>query len=433
MAHKTSTLPWENLTSVWETGFLRLSNTKYTNKPSSIAVKLPKFVPSYENIEEHSPPSSEFAKTLGECAITEAQQLKQRFAHVGKIAKPTDIIISDAVARRITPHLLQFRTFYDDNSALSLREPPPHSYKPVPLCTHNQGLDCGCILPLPYRRLLAFCPSAKTDDDENESSNGPGIRRYFAEIILSVLITENEMQPILSIVTSPYDILRNDYFVRAKRFTFLGPAIYRKVLYGAMCLYIILNALCELRETWDPAAKLLPWHDYRDTNLYQGLISGVKGRLQADSTDNIYQRLHQSFLEMPETWSLMPFKFKRLNLPPVRLKSDDHWTEHRLALGTMPFSSFAGSNKARRSEMEWLNSKFQGGSSAKFLHEKGLPMEIVNIIMALAEMDTWKFIVPDDPLNIGNRPVLLKYLQREDLERAAIIVLSGLPRTCPKI
>ncbi|KAJ6790359.1 hypothetical protein PWT90_08555 [Aphanocladium album] len=397
------------LASKWQPDFVLVSNRKYTARPSRIAIKLKNYVPFYTSIDEESPSSSKFAKAFRECAVAEAQQLMRRFDHLSKPIKPTDIIIDDAVAMRITPHLLHFRASLHDGSPYSLKQPPPSTDAPIPLCTHQQGLECGCILPLMYRRLSAFCSAENTKGD---FSTAPKVHSYLSEVVLSILITENEMQPVISIVASPYKKLT--YMDRVRGGSVLGCRcdIYEHVLRAAMFPYIILNALCQRRETWDPAAKLQPWHDYRDTNLYQVLISRVKGGLKPKSSILTYRRLHQSFFEMPETWSLMPFKLKKVNLPPVRISSVDAEDSSRVELGTMPFSSFAGSNKARRAEMKWVNSKFQGDSTAKLLHDKGLPMEIIDIIVALAEEDTWKFAVPDDPLNMRNRPVLLKYLRR---------------------
>lgn len=414
MAHNTSSLPWETLTSRWEPSFVRLSNTQYHRRPSTIEIRLgtqPDFWASRESRLPDLPSLSGFATTFRDCAVAEARQLRQRLSRFAKPANNlNDIIISAPVARRITPHLLKYRTSLEEESSCALPKPHPRPDASIPLCTHQTGLACGCILPLPYRRWAAFCVPLETNHDSQGTIDILPTDAFFSQVVLAILLSQDEIQPILRLVASSNDVVDAKSAVSQSSGSIGCYRAYRSVLREAMRPYILLNAFYQLRETWHPDAKREAWHDYRDTDLYQTLMCLVKGGLAPVSGSHASLGPHQSFFEMPEAWSLMPFTIKKPTLAPIRIRSGT-W-DTRLPMGTMPFSSFAGRNAARRAEMKLVDSQFHSQSTARFLQDKGLPMEIVDMIIPLAERDTWHFAVSDDPLNIRNRPSLLRYLQR---------------------
>lgn len=450
MAHNTSDLPWEALTASWEPNFVRLSNLKLTHTPSTIQITYKKYQKTHQSLRYVLPDLVKFAQSFRECAVAEALRLTPTRPTHSKRTKLTDIIISKAVARRITPHVRRYRASLPEDDEIAIKKPSSSQRAPTTLCTHSFGISCGCILPLPYTRLAAFCPRLGYDHCIPEEVDASDVNRKLSGAILAILLTQNEIQPILAAVGSA------DYIDPMMGITTRGDSswlpdstlMFKSVLREAVRPYITLNALCQMRETWHPAAKLQPWHDYRDTDVYQQLVTNIKGRLEPElgAVAKPYHWYHRRFFEMPEAWSLMPFMGKRHDLPPVRFDPTSGFLPKRLPLGTMPYASFAGSNRDRRAKLKWVKSKFQAPFASKFLHDKGLPMEIVDVIISLANDSTWDFVVPDDPLNNKNRPVLLRYLQhcwdtivlctlllgRHDMEQTledeVFVVLDSLPR-----
>lgn len=418
MAHNSAELPWENLASKFHPEFAKVSNKKIIETPSTISIKLDDLParPSCFNqscgSSHHSPSVIAFAKRLGEQANADARRLRDSMSARCPPAQPDDIIISDSVARRITPSVQRYRMLQHNDSSNDSRhclsQPPPQLGSAIPLCTHDIGLSCGCILPLPYRRYSAFCFDTKQTGMRIFPVETATLDPFFSQQIFSILMSQNEAVPVMRALAS-------DRRIDCVGAGFPGCMVtFQRALYAALNPYIILNVLFVRPETWDPRFKRQTWHDYRDTSLYQNLVTEAKGGREPPRHGRCpSQYPHLDFFEIPERWWLMPFEMKKANLPPIRIRASQRLNfMARLPLGTMPYSNFAGNIAARRAEMPTRPSAFHPARTALLLRGQGLPREIIDMIMPLAGDDAWVFRVADDPLNARNRQALSEYLKR---------------------
>lgn len=438
MAHNARRLPWASLSSQCEPKLVRVSNAG-DGTPSDIKIgfKLTELIDEnddesvseeYDSEESDFEPNnnpgfphrhrlraaSPFTTRLQQLALEDGEKLMQRLSRRWAPAGPDDIIISDGVARRITPPLLRYRKtrWY---KYVEVRGTAPKPGEEIPLCTHEttKELDCGCILPLYFRRYSAFCCLFNAECAKNGCPMWENDQpREFSRAIVMVLLSYNEPEPIVRALvsskdpTSPGHERTFNCDTRARGFD-------KHIVRNALHPYLILNTIYLLRQVWDPSCKRHAWwHDYRDTALYQNLlmnITGTKGHARRSDSDKpqISRYPHQDFFEMPPGWESA--SFTHMNLPGHWQRSRSLWANHP-RLGTMPFKSLAGNLEARRRHLGVPVSEFSPPAAAEFLRDKGLPTEVVNDIISMAEEGRYFFPIPDNPLNPLNKRFIHLYL-----------------------
>lgn len=182
--------------------------------------------------------------------------------------------------------------------------------------------------------------------------------------------------------------------------------------------YLTLNILLARPETWNPKFKKKPWHDYRDTALYQTMLNRCTRPTSAWETRlccTIYHP-HRDFFDIPDmNWVLMPWSRKPKSRLPERCGSASRWSGQGVEFGTLPFCSFISSSSRKSRRQVGIDDIAVDINTVRcFMAYKGLPPEITEIITSMANaVDlTYHLRVPDDPLHPDNRYFLKKYLDR---------------------
>lgn len=422
MAAHNPSLPWETLSSRYTPNFVKLTNTKVAATPSFIGRKPEKGERGdtyYRNIFEFQPHARpvlyKFAVALRRQASKDAKKLLQRHANIGEPASHDDIIVSDLIARSITPAIHRWRTSLYNGHPLHLPPGPKLCSSQVTLCRHKTGRRCNCVLPRSQRRYAAFYPLVYPCrwPCDNHSPPKDDFDVEFSRAVMKILLARNEAVPILLALKTPKNAPVEDPEERGVFLTNCDSCgqKWRPYLHNTLLAYIGLNILYGLPEIWHPRAKREPWHDYRDTNTYQSFVAALKDGA-SHSRGDAEHFPQVDFFEMPTCWTLMPFHQKYADRAPVRVSQGSNNGGSKPRPGTMPFSSFAGKNADRKRELYNTPTAFDARGATLFLRENGLPSEIINMILPLAGDEAWSFAVPDDPLNPRNKPMLTRYLEQ---------------------
>lgn len=164
----------------------------------------------------------------------------------------------------------------------------------------------------------------------------------------------------------------------------------------ALQAYIGLNVIYCFPETWDPAAQRTDGKDYRRTRIYQYTLvycteSGRNSDVAAYPHQDFFGIEDRQFLAHPD-----------LRHPRLREAKD------RDPYGLMPIEELLNCQFPRQRKP----SPSEVPEVRHILQHLGLPMELVLVIMDMAEYaPRGNLEVPDDPLHPENRRELADYLE----------------------
>lgn len=434
-------LPWQRLASTFEPAFARVSSATISPTPCKIVRK---------GGEDATKEASIFVQCVMEAILEDVTKLQSEIAPAAS-SGCADILIDDASTKRITRTIKRLRLLHR-----TPRGTCPYTKRyckdPGNLCTHSKRARCDCVVPLWTRQtaslgkvyeapMLKRYHSLSCDDD-----------RTIAFDYCSALLLHEDLAPLLRIhkllleqppteswlasgrrhlqwtcdmalkrLLQPYGQIprmpeTDTQVSRINRRRSLQ-TMYERTFRRTLLSYLTLNLLLAMPETWDPEEKCEAWHDYRDIDLYQVMVlTACKGgMIGANNGVEMSSFPHGSFFDVPDRWwFLMPWiQTPESNEPRSVFHAKWSADTHEQSLvdpGALPFESFVGgSGKVRRGEHD---SSPERNEARVALASKGLPCELVDIVMDLVEEEQpWRLAIKDDPLHPANRRMLKNYLE----------------------
>lgn len=316
--------------------------------------------------------------------------------------------MGDRTTQRITPTVGRWRNlfwtdFQNENNDSGPKKVAEEVPLIVPLCAHDAAIDCGCIIPLECRTARAF----NTGPTRLQMSS-----MYLKSKIQDALLLELDLETLFRAFGNP-DPRHCSGDVRANWSNGISNQ-WAVMIENAMRVYVTLNIIFLLPQTWDPKTKLKPWHDYRDTVHYQRMIQDCTGtatgsRYEGQRSSTFVNHeptsfAHRDFFDIPDrNLILMPWSTERGRV----IKTQTHGSG---LLGCMPFSAFINSKPGPRRQLPRGRREVDLQVARGALRRRGLPTEIVDMIIDWADERPWRFKVRDDPLHPDNHDVLKHYL-----------------------
>lgn len=411
-------IPWKCLASQFEPAFVRLNATEIASTPSAIVTK--------------KDMNSEADLTVFVIAVMEVMTediKKMQIAAAGSAIAASaitasDVYIDDDATKLISPTIERMRAPVlkaGSSSSHHVASSPEEaaSANAHSLCTHNKEAACACPIPL-WTRQVSWLSEA----DDTFMTRGfkwyLDEHNYGLDYFQAMLLHEDELLPSLerSRPLVAENSLRGQSVYRSYTYFDLHSSlriVYESTLKRALMPILAFNILRELPETWDADAKRQPWHDYRDTSLYQTTIATSCAATTRGHGD-MSSFPHNSFFDVPDfRWKLMPWVQREASLIPDKLlpRGLEFGKEKMVGRGKLPFDSFIASRKGLRRRLRRGERDVDEAEARTSLGGKGLPTEVVDAIIDMADEEgqPWKLVVRDDPLHPANRRVLDSYLE----------------------
>ncbi|KAM0246144.1 hypothetical protein ACHAP5_004926 [Fusarium lateritium] len=421
MAHQADKLPWKDLASAFE--------LKETNACQRGARDLHIRVQP-DTKETLTQFLNAFMQSATADAITERQKYPEKYDG----SNATDVIITDNVAKTITPTVRRWHPeqnwLYDRDNALA-RIPGRGD-----LCLHeNESEQCFCALSFKERKMTAFQREwAYNDCYKFEEVNGEALHNL--EVIKS-LILHGEMEPILRFCA--YD--RNSLAERweQRQCSCMSGTLGWDMMYKhALRMYVILNLLYCFPEKWDKEGK--PIDDYRNIKSYQ---LAIRSSTKSGDLSGVATYPHRDFFGIEEDQfnsNPRPFDFARWK--PF-MRKDEYRIQSYNKARTFGNESPSGSDGEGGDHESSPNSKlsydleyypyglmsyeefldfekpvgYQPHSKdiphvGRMLCQKGLPIELADQVMKLANYTSKRSLpISGKPFNPGNKAELDRYLE----------------------
>ncbi|OJJ95953.1 hypothetical protein ASPACDRAFT_1891370 [Aspergillus aculeatus ATCC 16872] len=295
---------------------------------------------------------------------------------------------------------------------------------------------CGCPLPYSERLGSAFLRRYRRNDcykfmDVNAEA-------FYNMQVVSSLLLLGEMDPVLRLAATPGNDLA-EWMEMYECYCMTPDRGWDKLLAGALQMYLTLNILYSIPELWDPASRQAAnkkkSDGYRNTRIYQRTL---RRWTFEGSSNEVAQYLHRRFfgLDGHFHWKTRVTGYRREPgfLPLVEATNDVRgarlgWlndagssgetssptlvlTNRTFPYGQVPFDVFlnCGETAVYRPQLTDV-----ARVEAYLRVRGGLPQELVEYIMALAEYDgqhARRLPVPHDPLHRANCTELREYLTR---------------------
>lgn len=410
MMHNEEHIPWEEIASHFQPAFVHLTPAKVSDKTSN-------FTTAFEHRWRLKADKNirKFLEALKTSLKADAEMLRLFLPEDARPVQLNECAIDDQAAHAISVDMQRYlrpivsrrscfrdkpdvKKIYFDQKELSSTA-----------CRHDTATQCDCLLPTKAKTPSIYGPVGRRISD-NESRDGAPGSRAFAINTLGALLQNQQPLPVMRLLHH-FDLghlyWRNEF-----------SQCFDRLFEACLTPYLTLNILLARPETWHPKSKKKPWHDYRDTALYQTMVNRCTHPTktwEARLCCTVYH-LHRDFFDIPDTnWVLMPWSRKSRSRLPERYWSASRCDEPRVGFGTLPFSSFISSSSRKSRRQVGINDIAVDVNTVRcFMAYKGLPPEITDIIISMANaVDlTYHLRVPDDPLHPNNRCFLKRYLDR---------------------
>ncbi|KAH6851359.1 hypothetical protein B0I37DRAFT_134012 [Chaetomium sp. MPI-CAGE-AT-0009] len=364
MAHQASNIPWNVLASNLK--WSKTQNTENGNlnlrfKPGQ-GKQIHYFVEALtRNIREHSSTS------------------RKRYPDRYDAPNPQDIILDDATVRRITPTVHRLR------SHKSWKYPGFKTSKPPArgeICRHKDG-DTECQCPIPYEERRASSFYRKYTYNRCYEFVKDNEKAFFNLELVKTLLLYGEMDIIFRVCAHPGVDLWTwwDMFECYCNPRDLG---WNVICTTALLPYIGLNVIFCFPETWDEASGMTDEKDYRRMAIYQYML---KKCTQSGMGSEVATHPHRQFFGIEDE------QFRWYTSLPYGSLSFEVFLNCHVLTETKP----------GRSDVAQVQ---------QILYSRGLPMELVLDIMAMAEYTPrGRLPVPHHPFHRENWDELAKYLK----------------------
>ncbi|KAG8425391.1 hypothetical protein J3458_002096 [Metarhizium acridum] len=389
MAHQAHNIPWQALTSHLKPVFRRydgadgdkMSNFYVCYKPQQ-GKQLTYFVTAFaQNIEHHT-----------QC---------ERSKHPEMYSAPArrDLILTDAVAKKLAPTVLRLRqrSLADsDGRDRYTGQPFDQSMSNDAtrlFCRHKDGqlgFGCGCVIPYCERQAAAFLreyvpnPCFQFFQQNAEA--------FYNLEILKLLLLYGEMDPILRICAHPEVDYENWHHVGPcyDEFPDVG---WDRIYINAIDAYLCLNICYCFPEIWEPASGRTSRQDYRNTYMYQRVMANCTS---FRATSEVPALPHRQFFGVSndETYR--------------QRRGDVLWQRCKPGHGVLPWKEFLAEERLTPDpvvESSAIN------YACKILMDKRLPAELVSSILDYVDSPTQNRLEkPLDPFHPVNGHQLRRYL-----------------------
>jgi hypothetical protein len=385
MAHQAHSIPWNLLATNFEYYFADTSRKGVTNlyplyRPNQ-AKDLNCFVAA-------------FCKTIDKHVLVERNKYPQYEA-----PEADDVVISDQVARKIIPTVHRFRRSY--KRAMKART-VNDEYTPNEACCHHEKNDmkrCGCPLPPQDRKMSAFLHRWQMNAcykfwNRNEDA-------FLGLETVKTLLLHGEMDSLLHIC-SHHDVDYADCWIKSQCYDTSHTLGWGRICDMALKSYVCLNVLYCYPKLWDDSSGRTAENDYRWTSSYQRTLRECTEKVCTSNLPSFPHRQFygigdDQFAEEPEAreqerWGRMGRRFVFSTHYPYGILSIDRFLELEKLVEYQPTES----------DVVMVH---------RALTRKGLPMEIVLMVMQLSDYSCRRRLpIPHDPLHPSNYKELHEYL-----------------------
>ncbi|RAH64378.1 uncharacterized protein BO66DRAFT_396215 [Aspergillus aculeatinus CBS 121060] len=405
MAHQVDGICWDALTS----------NLVFQSHPSADVSEATNLYFRFR--PQQGQEIGQFAESLAHAIASETERERRKYPARYDPPQRDDIILADEVAHKVQP----LAYAWCQNDCWEFGSKVTNS---PDLCRHveSEGFACGC--PLPYRERLgsAFLRQYQHNDCfEFFRVNGDA---FFNLQVVNALLVLGEMDPVLRLCAHPAIGLRE--WMEARECWDTDSEVgWDQVFEATLDFYLLLNILDSFREL---RAHSSPGSDdYRDTKMYQRTLFLWT---QMHSQAEVPSQFHRRFFGLEDHFEA-PFTIERQFHLPIMAKllaeeqarvpisvplhnEDDPYepclflNEDNFPFGKVPFEVFLTCD----TDAPYHPSASDIARVEAYLRHKGLPQELVLDITTWTEYDRPRnrLPVPHDPLHVGNRTVLEKYL-----------------------
>ncbi|KAL6854888.1 hypothetical protein ACO1O0_006023 [Amphichorda felina] len=390
MAHQAHNIPWTVLSSNlrW-----RLSNPCKNDatdfhlrfKPDQ-GKKLTYFAKAFErNIHDH------------------AETERRKYPETYEPPQPDEVIVSDRVALMIAPTVRCWRAAHRQSTINIAKDTPVNA-----LCHHMDTRQrCECAVPYVERTGRAFARQLKDSMCYQFFREETNAGAFLNAEIVKTLLLYGETDPILRVCSHPDVDLRRWWRLQECYDTdaYLG---WDHIANIALDAYILLNVIYCFPETWGPTRTRD--NDYRRARSYQSLIWR---RIEANRTTEVVNYPHMQFFgveydQSRTTEVLQDIRASRKPRPqPPRGRAGLYWTEKaKTPFGHLPLEELLSALDVAHEPSPQDDSHVR-----RMLREKGLPVEVVDMILNMASYHGQRRLpVAHDPFHAENREELGKYL-----------------------
>ncbi|KAM0328408.1 hypothetical protein ACHAPQ_007069 [Fusarium lateritium] len=416
MAHQAEKLPWKDLASAFELKETNACQREARNLHIRVQPDTKKTLTQFLNA---------FMQSATADAITERQKYPEKY----DVSNTNDVIITDDVAKRITPSVRRWhpeQNWLYDKDNTSTRIP-----RRGDLCPHkNDSEQCFCALSFKERKITAFQREwAYNDCYKFEEVNGEALHNL--EVIKSLLL-HGEMEPILH--SCAYD--RNSLAERweQRQCSCMSGTLGWDMMYKhALRMYVILNLLYCFPETWDNKGE--PIDEYRNIKSYQ---LAIRSSTKSGDLSDVATYPHRDFFGIEEDQfnsSPRPFDFARwkpfmkkdeyrilgaFDDEPLR-GSDGEGDDHESFPNSKLFYDLEYYPYGLMSYEEFFDFEKPVGYQPhpkdiphvrRMLCQKGLPIELADKVMKIANYTpTRSLAIAGKPFHPGNKADLDRYLE----------------------
>lgn len=422
--HNEEHLPWEKIASHFQPAFVHLT-------PAKISVKTSNFTTEFEHRWKLKADKNirEFLEVLKTTLKADAEKLRLSLPEDVPPVQINEPAIDDEAAHAISVDMQRYlRPIVSRRSCFRDKPDVKKIYFDLKelsstICHHDIATQCDCLLPSKARTPSIYKPVARRTYDNEWRDRTPG-SRAFAINALGALLKNQQPLPVMRLFHH-FDLGHVRWYNEFSQ-------CFDRLFEACLAPYLTLNILLARPETWHPKFKKKPWHDYRDTALYQTMVNRCTHPTKVWETRlccTVYH-LHRDFFDVPDiNWVLMPWGRKSKSRLPERWWSAARCDEPRVEFGTLPFSSFISSSSRKSRRQVGIDDIAVDVNTVRcFMAYKGLPPEITDIILSMANaVDlTYHLRVPDDPLHPHNLCFLEGYLDRCWKTMVACYVAMGM-------
>ncbi|KAK3987003.1 hypothetical protein QBC44DRAFT_401467 [Cladorrhinum sp. PSN332] len=371
MAHQASNIPWNVLASNlhWSEAKHPCHGDLHLRFKPDQAKKLDYFVEGFvRNIREHS------------------STTRKKYPEHYDPPRPEEIILDDATIRKITPTVRRWRAHM---AQMCLRDLGSEDILP----SEEKEYKGQCPIPIPHEERKAAAFYRKYQRNHCYRFFPVNGKAFLNLELVKTLLLYGEMDIIFRVCAYP-GVDLGTWWEMSRCYCEKPDAGWDTLCRIALLPYIGLNVIYCIPETWDLASGKTREKDYRQMRIYQYML---KHCTLSGTTSEVAMYPHRQFFGIADgqfRWVGNEFRLPRQSLV--------------YPYGLVSFEEFLNcdgvtENKPAPSDVPQVR---------QILHSKGLPMELVLNIMALAEYaPRGRLQVPHDPFHLDNRDELAKYLK----------------------
>ncbi|KAJ4268902.1 hypothetical protein NW762_002973 [Fusarium torreyae] len=389
MAHQAAILPWDVLASIFE---LRDVN------PCQCNVK--DFHP--RDHLDNSRKLFDFIEAFLQKAFADARLERSKYPKKYEVPDGNEVIVTDEVARRITPTVERWLT-EDDDPYLDEDSIPVKKLRRGQLCPHTNESDrCKCPLPYKERKMSAFKRFYTPNNCfEFGSVNGEAFRNLE---LVKMLLLHGEMDPILRACT--YELSGLGAWWEEGECHCGDPDLgWNRICMFAMQMYIVLNLIYCFPETWERNGS--PIDNYGDIKSYQ---FAIRTCTRSHYASEIPTYPHRDFFGVEKgQFKDTAVPYDRQRWMHLEEKKVDIYIHPYFPCGLMSSNEFFNFEKP----ISYQPHETDIPQVRWMLRQKGLPVELAEMILETASY-TPKRILPvsGKPFHPRNRAELNCYLEQ---------------------